>query len=502
MEGGKTDGGKPQFKLRSLTVDGEPRFLLQDVLKLMGLANNISTMARRLDEKDMFTEEVDNANGDSQPMTFITSFALLEAVYGSHRSRSEEIARFKEWIRKNLPQLFPKLMKGNTKNENTKSERGTVADDESAGADEDNLAEMVITFEPQFNLDDAASFAEEYQKRHPDRVYRARVQYASEGQPAPPTTEQKQDDVLQDNDDPKSESELRLIPDDQSEEEEEEAEERAAEKKANHVPHMEKALAKTRVSQMGAFYERVPKKPAARPMKAKSNDSEEDEVDEVEAEEVEKDIKMKLLDEDDGEGSDFEDDNYEEEDEVEEARPAHATTSNKHSQPTTTRATQPKDNNNNRLPQPKQPQQPPPSDYPPHQLLPKTQRPHPTNNPTPSNNYERRSPLQPPHSTTHQHTKPTSKKREPESSRSSYHTHTTRLEGQRHNNNETEREGQLSTRKRQAGPQPSSVPPPKRRELEDPIARISHRPPQERVIKPSSRALFSMLSGVGEEEGE
>jgi len=487
MEGGKTDGGKPQFKLRSLTVDGEPRFLLQDVLKLMGLANNVSTMARRLDEKDLFTEEIDNANGDSQPMTFITSFALLEAVYGSHRSRSEEIARFKGWIRKNLPQLFPKLMKGNAKNENTKSERGTVTDDESAGADEDNLAEMVITLEPQFNLDDAASFADEYQKRHPDRVYRARVQYASERQPAPPTTEQKQVDSLQDND-PPSESELRFIPDDQSEEEEEEeeaeAEKKAVEKKANHVPHIEKALAKTRVAQMGAFYERVPKKPAVRPMKPKSNDSEEEEeVDEVEEEEaeVEKDVKMKLLDEDDGDGSDFD---YKEEDEVEEGfRPSHSTTTNKHSQPNTTRATQPKDNNNlNRLLQPKQPQQP-------------------------SNNYERRSSLlPPPHPTiTHQHTKPTPKKREPESSRSNYHT--TRSEVQQRHNNETEREasglvGQPSTRKRFAGPQPSSVPPPKRRELEDPIARIAHRPPQERVIKPSSRALFSMLSGVGEEEGE
>jgi len=98
---GRGDKKKNQRLRRVKTPEGEgARFLLVDVVKLMGLKSNVTTVGNRLDQRDIFREDI-LTSGGTQTMITVSVMGLLQTVL-SARCKSEEVKRLHQWIRENI----------------------------------------------------------------------------------------------------------------------------------------------------------------------------------------------------------------------------------------------------------------------------------------------------------------------------------------------------------------------------------------------------------------
>ena len=175
--GGRGPGDKNKNRLRRVkTPNGEGvRFLLVDVVKLMGLKSNVTTVGNRLDKEDVFREEI-LTGGGTQTVITVNVMGLLQTVLGA-RCKSEEAKCLHQWIRENIlasTDLFVEEVqqkkKKPTKKRKKQSPHPTNDKDE-----EDNFALMAITFEKQYDQEAVVTFAREYQEQYPDRVLQASV---------------------------------------------------------------------------------------------------------------------------------------------------------------------------------------------------------------------------------------------------------------------------------------------------------------------------------------
>lgn len=190
------DGGKGQDENKNTTTrlrrvktpEGEgARFLLGDVVKLMGLKSNVTTVGNRLDERDVFREEI-LTGGGTQTMISVNVMGLLQTVLGA-RCKSQEAKRLHQWIRHNILRSIDLFVENDDDRQQTKKKKATkkkkkstkhsppTSEDEEE--EDNNLLLMAITFEKGYDQKAAANFAREYQEEHPDRVLQASVYVVS-----------------------------------------------------------------------------------------------------------------------------------------------------------------------------------------------------------------------------------------------------------------------------------------------------------------------------------
>lgn len=82
-------------QVRTLTgPDGEPRFVLADVCKALGMSNP-TMVAQRLDEDALSTTEVIDSVGRTQSATVITEPGLYAVIF---QSRKPEAKTFRRWV--------------------------------------------------------------------------------------------------------------------------------------------------------------------------------------------------------------------------------------------------------------------------------------------------------------------------------------------------------------------------------------------------------------------
>lgn len=82
-------------QVRTLTgPDGEPRFVLADVCRVLGMSNP-TMVAQRLDEDALSTAEVIDSVGRTQSATVITEPGLYEVIF---QSRKPEAKAFRRWV--------------------------------------------------------------------------------------------------------------------------------------------------------------------------------------------------------------------------------------------------------------------------------------------------------------------------------------------------------------------------------------------------------------------
>lgn len=81
-------------QVRTVTVDGEPRFVLTDVCSILGLTNP-SMVAGRVDPDALSTAEVIDSMGRVQPARTVDETGLYEVIF---MSRKDEARTFKRWV--------------------------------------------------------------------------------------------------------------------------------------------------------------------------------------------------------------------------------------------------------------------------------------------------------------------------------------------------------------------------------------------------------------------
>ena len=80
--------------VRTLTIDGEPWFVLSDICKVLDIGNP-SMVADRLDADALSTTEVIDLLGRTQRARTITEAGLYEVIF---LSRKPEAKQFKRWV--------------------------------------------------------------------------------------------------------------------------------------------------------------------------------------------------------------------------------------------------------------------------------------------------------------------------------------------------------------------------------------------------------------------
>ena len=90
--------------VRMKLIDGEPWWILNDVCAALDIKNPYN-VAARLDEGDLRTTEVSDANGHTQHMNVINEPALYEVIA---LSRKPEAKAFKRWV---THEVLPSLRK-------------------------------------------------------------------------------------------------------------------------------------------------------------------------------------------------------------------------------------------------------------------------------------------------------------------------------------------------------------------------------------------------------
>ena len=80
--------------VRTLTIDGEPWFVLSDICKVLDIGNP-SMVADRLDADALSTTEVIDSLGRTQRARTITEAGLYEVIF---LSRKPEAKQFKRWV--------------------------------------------------------------------------------------------------------------------------------------------------------------------------------------------------------------------------------------------------------------------------------------------------------------------------------------------------------------------------------------------------------------------
>lgn len=91
--------------VRTLTgPDGEPRFVLADVCRVLGMSNP-TMVAQRLDEDALSATEVIDSVGRTQSATIITEAGLYEVIF---QSRKPEARAFRRWV---TTEVLPSIRK-------------------------------------------------------------------------------------------------------------------------------------------------------------------------------------------------------------------------------------------------------------------------------------------------------------------------------------------------------------------------------------------------------
>jgi len=168
------------------TSEGEvARFILVDVVKLMGLKANVTTVGNRLDERDVFREDI-LTGGGTQTMITVNVMGLLQTVLGARGSKGKCLL---QWIRETIlgsPKLFAVQDDEGLGQQQKKKNAGTtmkkrkkLTSPATSGEEEDTLVQMAITFEKEYDQEAVARFTREYQEQHPERVLEARVYVVS-----------------------------------------------------------------------------------------------------------------------------------------------------------------------------------------------------------------------------------------------------------------------------------------------------------------------------------
>lgn len=85
---------KDQQVRTTIGPDGEPRFVLVDVCRALGMSNP-TMVAQRLDEDALSTTEVIDSVGRTQSATTITEPGLYEVIF---QSRKPEAKAFRRWV--------------------------------------------------------------------------------------------------------------------------------------------------------------------------------------------------------------------------------------------------------------------------------------------------------------------------------------------------------------------------------------------------------------------
>lgn len=81
-------------ELRTLTIAGEPMFVVSDLCKALGISNP-SMVAARLDGDDLSTTEVIDSIGRNQKVNVTNESGMYEIVF---MSRKPEAKRFRRWV--------------------------------------------------------------------------------------------------------------------------------------------------------------------------------------------------------------------------------------------------------------------------------------------------------------------------------------------------------------------------------------------------------------------
>lgn len=81
-------------QVRTVVVDGEPRFVLTDVCRVLDLSNP-SMVAQTIDSDDLSTAEVIDSMGRSQTALVLTEAGLYEVIF---QSRKPEAKGFRRWV--------------------------------------------------------------------------------------------------------------------------------------------------------------------------------------------------------------------------------------------------------------------------------------------------------------------------------------------------------------------------------------------------------------------
>ena len=183
------------------TSEGEvARFILVDVVKLMGLKANVTTVGNRLDERDVFREDI-LTGGGTQTMITVNVMGLLQTVLGARGSKGKCLL---QWIRETIlgsTKLFAaEGDEGHYQQQQKKRQKLPPPTSDEEGSE--NLLQMAITFEKIYDQEAVARFVREYQELHPERVLEASVYVVSCGQSAKDYDDAAEDGERSDGEEP------------------------------------------------------------------------------------------------------------------------------------------------------------------------------------------------------------------------------------------------------------------------------------------------------------
>ena len=91
-------------RVRTLTVDGEPWFVLADICKILEIGNP-SMVAERLDGDALSTTEVTDALGRTQHARTVSEPGLYDVIF---LSRQPEARQFRRWV---TTEVLPSIRK-------------------------------------------------------------------------------------------------------------------------------------------------------------------------------------------------------------------------------------------------------------------------------------------------------------------------------------------------------------------------------------------------------
>lgn len=170
-EGGDEEEQPTKNRLRRVIFENDepPRYVLIDVIKLMGLSTNVTTLAKRLDPLDVSSVEIMTTRG-KQRAILVTPLGLLQCVLGAHNNKSPQIIRFRNWLRQHVLEEIFLVQTTNKPNTNKKQHTNNNNEEE-----EEEFALMGIMLTSNYDRQDAATFVEEYVHEHPERVLQAAV---------------------------------------------------------------------------------------------------------------------------------------------------------------------------------------------------------------------------------------------------------------------------------------------------------------------------------------
>lgn len=107
--------------IRTVLIDGEPRFVLADLCKVLDLGNP-SMVAARIDADALSTAEVIDSLGRNQSATVVTEPGMYEVVFLSRKPAAKD---FKRWVTR---EVLPQIRKtGSYEVERTREERLAIA---------------------------------------------------------------------------------------------------------------------------------------------------------------------------------------------------------------------------------------------------------------------------------------------------------------------------------------------------------------------------------------